>query len=74
MVPSGRWLTPPFSPRRFDTRFFLAWAPEGAEPSLPPDVDPRGREVLEARWTEPAYALSEWASDRWLLAPPTDAP
>lgn len=30
LQPLGRWITPIFSPRRFDTRFFLARLPQGA--------------------------------------------
>lgn len=29
--PAGRWITPVFSPRRYDTRFFVAALPEGAQ-------------------------------------------
>lgn len=29
--PAGRWITPVFSPRRYDTRFFVAALPEGGE-------------------------------------------
>src|SRR5215207_3245032 len=31
---AGRWVTPPFSPRRFDTWFFTAWMPEGQRVEL----------------------------------------
>lgn len=29
--PAGRWITPVFSPRRYDTRFFVAVLPDGAQ-------------------------------------------
>lgn len=72
LVPCGLWLTPPFSARRFKTRFFVAWAPEGAELEIPPaEADPRGPELLDGVWIRPAEALARWAGDEWLLAPPT---
>ncbi|WP_354684359.1 MBL fold metallo-hydrolase [Cupriavidus necator] len=42
------WLTPPGLPKRFDTRFFVAIAPEGQE------VVPDGSEIVEHRWIRPA--------------------
>ena len=72
LVPCGLWLTPPFSSRRFRTRFFVAWAPEGAVLVPPPaEADPRGPELLEAAWIRPREALRRWGDDSWLLAPPT---
>jgi len=65
LVPVGRWLTPPFSPIRFDTRFFLAvvdWEPDG---------DPDGAEVAGGGWVEPARALELWERGEALLHPPT---
>jgi glyoxylase-like metal-dependent hydrolase (beta-lactamase superfamily II)/8-oxo-dGTP pyrophosphatase MutT (NUDIX family) len=62
---AGRWLTPPFSPLRFDNRFFLAeWRPEDGEPSIaPPESD-------EGRWIAPADAFAELARGSALAAPP----
>lgn len=72
LVPCGLWLTPPFSARRYRTRFFLAWAPSDAELIPPPlEADPRGQELLETVWIRPQDALARWAEDEWLLAPPT---
>jgi 8-oxo-dGTP pyrophosphatase MutT (NUDIX family) len=51
LVPFARWITPPEITVRFDTYFFLASAPEGAEAV----VD--GSEIVDARWFEPARAL-----------------
>ncbi|WP_042879042.1 MBL fold metallo-hydrolase [Cupriavidus necator] len=44
------WLTPPGLPKRFDTRFFVAIAPEAQE------VVPDGSEIVEHRWVRPAEA------------------
>jgi hypothetical protein len=43
----SRWITPTGLPRRWDTRFYLARAPEGAAPS----VD--GAELLSWEWVDP---------------------
>lgn len=51
LVPFSRWITPELAPMRFDTRFYLAEAPEGAEPA------PDRREVDRAEWWTPAKAL-----------------
>jgi glyoxylase-like metal-dependent hydrolase (beta-lactamase superfamily II)/8-oxo-dGTP pyrophosphatase MutT (NUDIX family) len=53
LVYFDHWLTPPTRPRRFDTRFFLARAPNGQRASHD------GAEVVEARWVRPADALAE---------------
>lgn len=63
---AGRFLTPPFSPHRFDTRFFLARAPRGQEPAVE-----NGPELERGEWITPAAALEEWHGDRVILAAPT---
>jgi 8-oxo-dGTP pyrophosphatase MutT (NUDIX family) len=56
LVPFAHWITPKFSPKRFDTHFLLAPAP-------PDQVAVHdGREAVEARWTTPAAAIE--ASDQ----------
>src|SRR5881275_1054954 len=52
LVPFSRWITPAQVKIRFDTWFYLAPAPPGAEPT------PDGSEVVEARWLAPADALA----------------
>jgi glyoxylase-like metal-dependent hydrolase (beta-lactamase superfamily II)/8-oxo-dGTP pyrophosphatase MutT (NUDIX family) len=66
LLPAGRFLTPPFSPHRFDTFFFLARAPRGQEPAV---TD--GPELERGEWISPRDALAEWRQDRVILAAPT---
>ena len=55
LVPMSRWVTPPTLPRRFDTRFFAAAAPDGVEVSL------LGEEVAAHAWHRPTDALDAMA-------------
>lgn len=65
LVPAGRWFTPPFSPIRFDTRFYLARLDGEAAVSL------NGEEVASAGWIAPEEALAMWERGEALLHPPT---
>jgi 8-oxo-dGTP pyrophosphatase MutT (NUDIX family) len=65
LVPFSRWITPPQVKIRFDTWFYLAGVPAGAEAH----VD--GGEVVEARWYEPAEALIAGERGELLLVFPT---
>ncbi len=65
LVVFSNWITPEESRTRFDTWFFLAVAPEGAEP----EVD--GAEIVDARWFEPARALAAAERDEIRLVFPT---
>lgn len=47
----AHWITPIVEPRRYDTRFFAAEVPAGAEPVLDP------REMVDAVWITPSEAL-----------------
>lgn len=64
LEPAGRWVTPPFSPRRFDTWFFTAWPPEGQQ------VDLWGGELDDGEWLRPAEAVAAWETGMLLVAPP----
>jgi 8-oxo-dGTP pyrophosphatase MutT (NUDIX family) len=65
LVAFSNWITPEEVRIRFDTWFFLAVAPEGAEPK----VD--GEEIVDARWFEPALALSAAERGEIMLVFPT---
>ncbi len=64
LTPAGRWVTPPFSPRRFDTWFFTAWLPHGQS------VDLGEGELDHGEWLRPAEAISQWETGTLLVAPP----
>jgi glyoxylase-like metal-dependent hydrolase (beta-lactamase superfamily II)/8-oxo-dGTP pyrophosphatase MutT (NUDIX family) len=66
LVYAGRWLTPPFSPLRFDNRFFLLEWPE--EASVQPAVWPG--ELAEGEWVDPGEAWARWHDGDVLAAPP----
>jgi ribonuclease/clavin/mitogillin len=60
----GRWVTPPFSPRRFDTWFFLVNCPQKQEPKITPG------ELVTGEWTTPREALARWQRSEILCVPP----
>lgn len=63
----ANWITPPGSPRRFDTRFFVAHAPEEQTPIHD------GNESIESLWIRPADALDQHAAGNYGMFPPTVA-
>ncbi len=65
VVKFSRWITPREVKVRFDTHFFLAPAPEGAEPC----VD--GEECVDLGWFTPQDALQAHQDGRILLVFPT---
>jgi 8-oxo-dGTP pyrophosphatase MutT (NUDIX family) len=65
LVPFSRWITPPQVRIRFDTWFFLAALPEGAEARID------GGEVVDARWYRPPDALEAGGRGELLLVFPT---
>ena len=61
----GRWVTPPFSPRRFDTWFFLVNCPAKQEPHVTPDA-----ELESGEWVTASEAVARWERAEVLLVPP----
>lgn len=59
------WITPEMEPKRYDTRFFVAAAPEGQEPTHDE------HELTEWDWFRPADAIAAFAEGKIKLAPPT---
>jgi 8-oxo-dGTP pyrophosphatase MutT (NUDIX family) len=65
LVRFSRWITPAEVRIRFDTHFFLAAAPEDAEPR------PDGGETVDFGWYAPQAALDAFARDEIVLVFPT---
>lgn len=65
LVRFSRWITPPQVKVRFDTHFFLAPLPDGAEPA----VD--GGECVDLGWFTPQGALERHRAGELLLVFPT---
>src|SRR5215211_824923 len=65
LVPFSRWITPAEVKVRFDTWFFAAEAPPGAEAA------PDGQETVDARWIGPSHALEAFSRDELPLVFPT---
>jgi 8-oxo-dGTP pyrophosphatase MutT (NUDIX family) len=61
LVPFAHWITPASQPKRFDTKFYLAAAPQdqvGAHDGL---------ESVDSMWIDPAHAVAETAAGRFKL-------
>lgn len=61
----GRWVTPPFAPRRFDTWFFLVNCPAKQEPHVTGDA-----ELASGEWIAARAAYEKWEQNEILAAPP----
>lgn len=64
LVPLSRWIAPVIMPRRFDTWFFLARAPEDR-------VRIDHGEIHDHRWASPREALEDHRAGHMSLFPPT---
>lgn len=60
-----RWITPPFSPIRYDTRFFVALSPENQMTSHD------GNELVTSEWLNPQKALQLYKKGTMKLVSPT---
>jgi ribonuclease/clavin/mitogillin len=61
----GRWVTPPFNARRFDTWFFLARCPPKQEPQV------IAGELASGEWLTAQDAYTRWLQDEVVAVPPT---
>jgi 8-oxo-dGTP pyrophosphatase MutT (NUDIX family) len=61
----GRWVTPPFAPRRFDTWFFLAHCPAKQEPRITADS-----ELESGEWIVAQQAFAKWQRSELIVVPP----
>jgi hypothetical protein len=62
---AGRWVTPPFNARRFDTWFFLVDCPGKQEPYL------TAGELVDGEWITAQEAYNRWLTDSVVAVPPT---
>jgi 8-oxo-dGTP pyrophosphatase MutT (NUDIX family) len=65
LVEFARWITPIGAPRRYDTRFFVARAPDGHE------GEHDGSELVASAWVRAADALQAFADGEIDLILPT---
>ena len=61
----GRWVTPPFSARRFDTWFFLVNCPPKQRPQIGEDA-----ELQSGEWIPAGDAFGRWERSEILAVPP----
>ena len=61
----AHWITPAGQPRRYDTRFFVARAPQGQIAAHD------GREVTDSCWITPEGALEKVQAGEWMMILPT---
>ncbi len=64
LTEAPRWVTPATSPRRYNTRFFAAWLPEGQETEVIPG------ELEAGEWLRPKEALRKWVDGDCVIVTP----
>ena len=62
---AGRWVTPPFAPRRFDTWFFLVTCPAKQQPNVTEDS-----ELESGEWIRARDAYAKWERSEVIAVPP----
>lgn len=62
--PAGVWVTPPFVPIRFDTRYYICRDPGDRAPELLPG------EMVDLQWVTPGEARRRWHRDEMKLPHP----
>jgi glyoxylase-like metal-dependent hydrolase (beta-lactamase superfamily II)/8-oxo-dGTP pyrophosphatase MutT (NUDIX family) len=62
---AGRWVTPPFAPRRFDTWFFLVTCPPKQQPKVTEDS-----ELEMGEWIRARAAYAKWERSETIAVPP----
>jgi len=65
MIYFSHWITPAGAPRRYDTRFFVATAPEGQQPLHD------NRETINHVWVKPGEALAKHKQKQFDMRTPT---
>jgi glyoxylase-like metal-dependent hydrolase (beta-lactamase superfamily II)/8-oxo-dGTP pyrophosphatase MutT (NUDIX family) len=62
---AGRWVTPPFAARRFDTLFYLVTCPPKQNPQIEEDA-----ELESGQWITASEAVGRWERSEILAVPP----
>ena len=61
----AHWITPEAEPRRYDTRFYVAWVPQTTNAIHDEE------ETVASTWSSPRASLASFDSDGMFLPPPT---
>ncbi len=72
LLEAPRWVTPPPAPKRFDTRFFVAWVPHCADGLQLASVIEG--ELESGEWNRPVEAVNKWRDGEVILASPVLSP